>query len=208
MKSKSELSYEPGFAHLRRTLILLMIGWIPFGWVILWGIPKIFQSFVAGFVLAGAYAVFAFVTLFRVLLYQCRTCGRFMGVIGLLRGTCNQCKQARRGMNEGKGMEGESTSAINPLPSGSWTEFYRLKKSLILRMMLTAPFILAGSMLLPLAGIVSRDYLPLVFVLLLLVYAAMGRRFIFYPCPNCGKSYRGAQLYRKSCPNCSVRIGA
>jgi predicted RNA-binding Zn-ribbon protein involved in translation (DUF1610 family) len=30
--------------------------------------------------------------------------------------------------------------------------------------------------------------------------------YAFFPCPNCGQSLRGRQLYRSTCPNCGILI--
>lgn len=199
------LPTDSGYVRTKWMLFVLIVGWFPFGMLIQWVIPLVFQSYIPGFILMGAYALLGFIILFKALLHQCPGCGRLMGVVGLFSKTCRWCRRNRRYIS----LEAEADGPPHDIPnaSNSWCEYYRLKRSLLLVAMITAPLCLGASMLLPLVGISSRQYSPLILVALLAFYAVIGRRYFWYPCPTCKRGYAGAQLYRNTCPHCGTAIG-
>jgi len=183
----------------------MVAGWFPFGTLIQWGSPRLFHSYVPAFILMGAYALLGFIILFKALLHQCPSCGRLMGVIGLFSKTCGHCGKNR--MYISPEAEAELYPRELPFPADPWREYCQFKRSFLLVALITAPLFLGGSMLLPLTGISSRQYSPLLLVALLVFYAVIGRRYFWYPCPTCKRVYAGAQLYRRTCPHCGTSIG-
>ena len=202
------MNAEPGAdlkldMHYRRrkwALVLLVAGWFPFGMTVGSVVPKLFHSYTPCFILMALYALALLITLVRALLSQCPNCSTFMGMGGLFLSRCHKCKLRPHNVADGAMSEIE-------LSENQWQEYYRLKKSLFLFVLITTPLLLGGSMLLPLVGISSREYSPLVLIVLLLICALVGRRYIWYPCPVCERGYAGAQFYRITCPHCGAGIG-
>ena len=86
-----------------------------------------------------------------------------------------------------------------------WNEYRHIKLMLLILTFGWIPFgIILGGVL----PLLFRSYVPsyVLAVTYMIIFAYIALRFGLYPCPNCGASYLGRQLYRRTCPKCGVAI--
>jgi hypothetical protein len=90
-------------------------------------------------------------------------------------------------------------------PNCEWREYRKVKQRIIVLLAGWMPFGLLIGGLLP---VILRTYTPTYVLatgyMLWVCFAWL--QYASYPCPNCGKSLRCAQLYRKTCPKCGTAI--
>ena len=87
----------------------------------------------------------------------------------------------------------------------SWREYRKVKLRLVALLCGWLPFgILIGWLLPHLVGSFLPTYILAGLYALGLLYSWL--TYAFFPCPNCGQSFRGRQLYRSTCPHCGVLI--
>ncbi len=86
-------------------------------------------------------------------------------------------------------------------------EDYRLLKRRLLRLALGLPFIMGLSILLSFAEVGALNTVSfLLWIVYILVAFYNWCAYVVYPCPGCGKPFRGRQLIRQTCPTCGVAI--
>ena len=86
-----------------------------------------------------------------------------------------------------------------------WAEYRRLKLRFQVLLIGWLPFgVLCGAAIPAIIGTYIPSYaLALAYGLFLLYTWFM---YLGYPCPNCGKSLRGRQLFWKTCKHCGLEI--
>ncbi len=86
-----------------------------------------------------------------------------------------------------------------------WTEYRRIKHRLLILIFGWMPFGLLCIVALPVIFGTQMPGTALVIAyMVFLAYTLL--QFQLYPCPNCGHSFRGRQLYRRNCPKCGIPI--
>jgi hypothetical protein len=86
-----------------------------------------------------------------------------------------------------------------------WKEYRRIKLRLLILLFGWMPFgLLIGAALPVIFGSYEPTYVMAVVYVILMAYTAL--QYGLYPCPNCGTTYRGRQLYRRTCPQCGIPI--
>ena len=86
-----------------------------------------------------------------------------------------------------------------------WKGYRKIKHRLIVLLAGWIPFGIVDGGLLPL--ILHSYTASYVIALVYMIWTAVTwLQYGFYPCPSCGRTLRGAQLYRRTCPKCRVRI--
>ena len=81
-----------------------------------------------------------------------------------------------------------------------WGEYDRTRKLLAGLLLGWVPFgFLVGYLLPKLFGTYVPTYVAA---------AVYGFGLMIIPCPNCGNSLKGRQLYRRTCPTCGVSINS
>src|SRR5262245_54722302 len=89
--------------------------------------------------------------------------------------------------------------------NADWTDYRRTKHRLIILLIGWAPFgFLIGGFLPIIFNTYTPTYILAVIYMLLVGYYWL--KYVFYPCPNCGLTYRGRQLHRGTCPRCGILI--
>jgi hypothetical protein len=89
--------------------------------------------------------------------------------------------------------------------AGTWQDYRKVKLRLIVLLIGWIPFgILMGA----LVPVVLHSYAPsyVAAVVYVLFIGFSWLQYGLYPCPICGSSYRGRQLYREACPKCGTPI--
>jgi hypothetical protein len=88
-----------------------------------------------------------------------------------------------------------------------WSEYRRIKHRFLFLLLGWFPFAIVMGKGLP--PIIGTDVPSVVLIIAYMLFIAfMFLQYLLYPCPNCGTSYRGWQLYRRTCPHCGVEIDA
>lgn len=86
-----------------------------------------------------------------------------------------------------------------------WKEYRRIKHRLLILIFGWIPFgVLCIAALPGIFGTYVPSYALALAYMVLLGYTLL--QYQSYPCPNCGHSFRGRQLYRQTCPKCSEPI--
>jgi hypothetical protein len=86
-----------------------------------------------------------------------------------------------------------------------WQGYRKAKLRLIVLLVGWIPFgIFVGALLPIILHTYTASYVLAVAYMLLVGWSWL--EYGFYPCPECGISYRGPQLYRKTCPKCGAII--
>jgi len=80
-----------GYRVIKTRLIVLLIGWIPFGTLLGIGSPVIFGSYKPAYFFALAYVLFMAYTWLMYGLYPCPTCGNALRGRQLYSSTCRNC---------------------------------------------------------------------------------------------------------------------
>ena len=86
-----------------------------------------------------------------------------------------------------------------------WSDYRKVKHRLVALLAMWIPFGMLIGILLPIAShIFTITYVSAI------IYALYGGftwlQYSLFPCPKCGNSYRGKQLWRRTCPNCGIEI--
>src|SRR5579872_3346618 len=86
-----------------------------------------------------------------------------------------------------------------------WSEYRRIKHRLLILLLGWISFgMLLGTGLPVIFGTFVPSYVLAVAYTIFMAYTFL--RYGLYPCPNCRRAYRGAQLYRQTCLRCGVPI--
>jgi hypothetical protein len=103
--------------------------------------------------------------------------------------------------NDGAAMLANATKADRY----DWQGYRKVKLRLIVLLAGWIPFGIFIGALLP---IVLHTYTPsyVLGIAYMLFVGFTWLEYGFYPCPECGTSYHGRQLYRKTCPKCGILI--
>ncbi len=87
----------------------------------------------------------------------------------------------------------------------SWGEYRRVKLRLLVLLFGWLPFgLILGTVLPAVLGSYTPSYVLAIGYALVWAYTLF--QYLLYPCPVCGRSYRGWNLYRRSCPRCGTVI--
>jgi hypothetical protein len=88
-----------------------------------------------------------------------------------------------------------------------WNEYRRIKLRLLVLLIGWVPFgVLCGAGLPFIFGTYVPSYALAAAYMLFTAYSFL--KYELYPCPNCGSSLRGRQLFQKVCSNCCVEINS
>ena len=86
-----------------------------------------------------------------------------------------------------------------------WVEYRRIKLRLLVLLFGWLPFCLLAIVALPLIFLTELlGTVAVIVYMLVLAYTAL--QYALYPCPQCGGSLKGRQLYRETCPHCGTPI--
>jgi hypothetical protein len=86
-----------------------------------------------------------------------------------------------------------------------WNDYRRIKHRLLILIFGWMPFGLLCVAALPIIfGTYVPSYALAIAYMVLMAYTLL--QYQLYPCPNCGHSFRGRQLYRRTCSHCSIPI--
>jgi hypothetical protein len=86
-----------------------------------------------------------------------------------------------------------------------WSEYRRIKRRLLILLLGWFPFvILVGMGLGRILGTFVPSYVLTAAYMVFLAFTYL--QWGLYACPNCGTSYRGRQMYRRTCPQCGLAI--
>jgi len=86
-----------------------------------------------------------------------------------------------------------------------WADYRHLRLRLVVLLIGWVPFgVLCGAAIPVIVGMHVPSYALALAYLLFLAYTWL--MYAFYPCPNCGKSLRGRQLFWKACKQCGLEI--
>ena len=125
--------------------------------------PKLFESYAAAFFSMTLYMGLTVVTLLQALLNECGCCGRHTGIKGILSKKCGKCKKKIEDcVHQRDAMKLACVPHAEP-PERNWDEYEHRRKLLFLFALLTFPFIMGATMLLPLIGLDSHRYSPFVY---------------------------------------------
>lgn len=79
------------YRRIKLRLLVLLLGWIPFGVLLGAGLPKIFHSYTPSYVLAAVYVVLMAYTFLQFGLYPCPNCGMSFKCWQLFGQSCPNC---------------------------------------------------------------------------------------------------------------------
>jgi hypothetical protein len=86
-----ERSVWADYRNLKLRLLVLLVGWVPFGVLCGAAIPVIFGTYVPSYALALAYMLFAAYTWLMYVAYPCPKCGKSLRGRQLFWKTCKHC---------------------------------------------------------------------------------------------------------------------
>ena len=188
------------YRRIKLRLIVMVLGWMPFGMLLMSTVPKIFSTYVPCYVLALAYVVVMAYTMLMYMGYPCPNCGTSFRGRQLYRRICPQCSTPINvSGGESVPMTESKTETL------MWVQYRHVKLRLLVMLLGLIPF-----------GIISMVAVPRIFgtywlgVALALIYMAVLAYALLvywkYRCPNCGNSLKGRQLFSRTCLQCGLPI--
>ena len=86
-----------------------------------------------------------------------------------------------------------------------WGEYRRIKHRLLILIAGWIPFGVLCVVAIPgIFGTYVPCYALAITYMVLMAYTLL--QYQLYPCPNCGATFRGCQIYRRTCPKCGIPI--
>jgi ribosomal protein L37AE/L43A len=86
-----------------------------------------------------------------------------------------------------------------------WSEYRRIKHRLLILIFGWIPFGILSMVAVPgIFGTYVPCYALAIAYMVLWAYTLL--QYQLYPCPNCGHSFRGRQIYLRTCPHCGIPI--
>lgn len=85
------LSRWKEYRRLKETLLVLILGWIPFGLLIGYVLPKLSGAYVATYIAAAMYGIALMISWLRYALYSCPNCGASLRGSQFYRKQCREC---------------------------------------------------------------------------------------------------------------------
>jgi|SRR5271157_5331277 len=79
------------YRRLKKVLLVLVFGWVPFGLLIGYVLPALSGTYVATYIAAGLYGVALMVSWLRYAFYSCPNCGTSLRGSQLYRKSCRKC---------------------------------------------------------------------------------------------------------------------
>jgi uncharacterized membrane protein YfcA len=79
------------YRRVKKRLLILLAGWLPFGFLVGWPLPYLLHSYMPTYVLALAYALFLLYSWLTYAFFSCPNCGNALRGRQLYRKTCPNC---------------------------------------------------------------------------------------------------------------------
>lgn len=195
------------YRRIKKLVLILVFGWLPFGFVLGQIVPQIFGTFVPAYALAMAYVLFLFITWLRYCLYLCPRCGTSFRGRQIYRKNCLKCGLPINVYPEEQSAIEKANSGFVELDDSKtvWLHYRKIKLWLLVLISACAPMIFLSAIALPV--IFGSNILPVILILVYCIFLCFCmRKFYLTPCPNCRIFFGWRVFLYRHCGKCGIEI--